>query len=62
MINVNTNLISLLPSLPQSEKLVLYVLLLTIVVIGLQKHYTNTEVGAGLELYHVYCLELYHVY
>jgi hypothetical protein len=34
--------------LPQSEKLVPYILLLTIVVIGLRKHYTKTGVGAVL--------------
>ncbi len=38
------------PSLPQSEKLVPHIPLLTIVVIGFQKPYTKTEEGTGLEL------------
>ncbi len=45
---------SVSPSLPQSEKLVPYILLLTIVVIGLQKPYAKTKVGAGLEMNGVY--------
>jgi hypothetical protein len=39
------------PSSPKSEKLVPYILLLAIVVIGLQNLCTKMEVGAGLELY-----------
>jgi hypothetical protein len=35
---------------PQLEKLVPYIPLLTIVVTGLRKPYTETEVGAHLEL------------
>ncbi len=42
------------PSSPQFEELVLYMKLPTILVIGLQKPYTKTEEGAGLELYDVY--------
>jgi hypothetical protein len=42
------------PALPQSKKLVPYIPLLKIVVTCLWKHYTKTEVGAGLELKAVY--------
>jgi hypothetical protein len=45
---------SILPSSPQSEKLVPYNLLFAVVVIGLRKLYTKKEVGAGLKLYDVY--------
>ncbi len=41
-------------SSPKSEKLVLYILLLTTVVIGLQKPYTKIEVGADLVMDYVY--------
>jgi hypothetical protein len=46
---------SVSPSLPQSEKFVQYILLLTIVVIGLRKPCTKIEVGAGIELNYMYC-------
>jgi hypothetical protein len=42
--------------LPSSEKLVLFIPLLTIVVIGFQKLYIKTEVGAGLALNDVYLI------
>jgi hypothetical protein len=45
---------TVLPSSSQLEKLVPYILLPTIVVIGLQKPCTKREVGAGLELIDVY--------
>jgi hypothetical protein len=40
--------LSVWPSSSQSEKLVLYILLPTFVVIGLQNHYTKMEVRTGL--------------
>jgi hypothetical protein len=43
------------PSSSQSEKFASYIQLLTIVLIGLRKPYTTTEVGAGIEMYNVYC-------
>ncbi len=43
-----------LASSTQWEKLVQYIPLPTIVVIGLRKSYTKMEVGAGLELINVY--------
>jgi hypothetical protein len=46
--------VDIFPSSPQFEKLVLYIKLLTILVIGLRKPYTKMEEGAGLELYDVY--------
>jgi hypothetical protein len=42
------------PSSHQPETLVPYILPLIIVVIGLEKTNTNTEVGAGFEMYDVY--------
>ncbi len=45
---------SVSPSSPQLEKLIPYILLLTIVVIALRRPYTKTEVGAVLELNDVY--------
>ncbi len=36
------------PSSPKSKKLVPYIPLLTMVVVGLQKTYSRTEVGVGL--------------
>jgi hypothetical protein len=36
------------PTLPRPDKLVPYILILAIMVIGLQKFYTKTEVGLGL--------------
>ncbi len=46
---------NILPSSSQSEKLALYIKLLTIVLIGLWKPYTKTEVGADIEMYNIYC-------